>query len=106
MAPKRKSDVLEVGSPLEELHESTSTTKQNAHPTVQATKKARVSDASEFSKGLDQISKPTTWKDVVLPGEDEVRIHPCDLFCYLIFPSLGDRSRIVRQALRNCHEVD
>jgi hypothetical protein len=40
-----------------------------------------------------------TWKDVVLPEEDEVRIHPCDLFCCLTFPSLGDRSRIVRQAL-------
>lgn len=71
MAPKRKSDALEAGLPLEDLHESTSKTDQNAHLTVQVTKKARVSDASGSSKGLDQISKPTTWKDVVLPGEDE-----------------------------------
>ncbi|KIK06850.1 hypothetical protein K443DRAFT_88457, partial [Laccaria amethystina LaAM-08-1] len=72
---KTKSDVLEVGSPLEELHESTSKTKQNAHPTVQVTKKARVSDASESSSSstssLDKITKPMTWKDVVLPEEDE-----------------------------------
>ncbi|KAI0068279.1 hypothetical protein BV25DRAFT_1911278 [Artomyces pyxidatus] len=73
MAPKRKSDAIELIDPA--LVPQDGASKRAAPPA----KKARVSDAVDASSGSASSSKskatsssaPKTWQDVVLDGEEE-----------------------------------
>jgi hypothetical protein len=69
MAPKRKSDTLE---PLDPSHPKTFQTTPE-----RALKRPRASDTTDVSissSSKDEVSsKPRSWKDVKLEGEDEVR---------------------------------
>lgn len=87
MAPKRKSDAME-SAPLAETSSSGST-KNLVQTTLDLpNKKARVSDASNASSSSDagkETSKPTkpqSWRDITLEGEDEARLCLAQIFFF------------------------
>jgi len=64
MAPKRKSDVMELSS-------DSKSEEQQELQVAPIFKKARVSEGSGSSGSEEKPAKPRTWQDIKIPGEDE-----------------------------------
>jgi hypothetical protein len=100
MAPKRKSDQVDLDLTVAQSVDESS---QAVAPTKRARKSNTTEDPSTAStsetKGKEKSTKPQSWQELNLDGEDEVRNLITRFFCLLLTGSTlttGKHSGIVR----------